>query len=79
MVPPVWASDRSFACGPCDVPYQVQGGLAGRVIELARCARAFDQTAPPLMPTILTGDLTAAWQRPVITLVGQRPLPRLPP
>jgi hypothetical protein len=71
--------DWSFACGPFDVPYQVQGRLTGCVIELASCTCAFDQTAPPLVPTVLTGDLTAAWERPVIILVGYRPLPRLPP
>ena len=41
------------------------GPVRRAVIELACCTCAFDQPAPPLMPTITTGDLPPARQRTI--------------
>ena len=47
--------------------------------ELAARARALDQAAPPLMPTVPVRAHLAAGQRSIRGPVCRRPLPRLPP
>lgn len=67
--PPASAADQAQVC--------IAGFAAS--CELARGTCAFDQAAPPLVPTVLPDYLAPARQRPVTSPVGQRPLPRLPP